>query len=178
MNPEPIDLLFRPEAPSSFPELDENNHDPIESGHINEWGKIVASRTEWGEIVASVTTGVNIIHPFDVSVRVDVWGLRVGSDIHYHIQHEIGQEALHEPTDRKSAAPLTLGELYDFLMNAEPLFEGEDNCFEEFLQMDGEGEDDPKIDSVEKFLQFFEVDSDFYPDLDRLVRQRFIERWG
>ena len=168
MNPEPIDLLFRPEAPSSFLELDENDHGPIVFEDIG----------DWGEVVASVTTGVNIIHPFDVSVRVDVWGLRVGSDIHYHIQHEIGQEALHEPTDRKSAAPLTLGELYDFLMNAEPLFEGEDNCFEEFLQMDGEGEDDPKIDSVEKFLQFFEVDSDFYPDLDRLVRQRFIERWG
>ncbi len=172
MNPEPIDLLFRPEAPSSFPELDENNHDPIESGHINEWGKIVASRTEWGEIVASVTTGVNIIHPFDVSVRVDVWGLRVGSDIHYHIQHEIGPEALHEPTDRKSAAPLTLGELYDFLMNAVRLFEGKDNMFEDVSR-------DP-MDSragVENFLQFFEVSGD-YPDLDRLVRQRFIERWG
>jgi hypothetical protein len=37
---------------------------------------------------------------------------------------------------------------------------------------------DPKIDSVEKFLQFFEVDGGHYPDLDRLVRQRFIERWG
>ena len=178
MNPEPIDLLFRPEAPSSFPELDENNHDPIESGHINEWGKIVASRTEWGEIVASVTTGVNIFKMGGADVTVSVWGLRVGSDIHYQITHEIEDGCLHEPTTRKSAAPLTLGELYDFLMNAEPLFEGEDNCFEEFLQMDGEGEDDPKIDSVEKFLQFFEVDSDFYPDLDRLVRQRFIERWG
>jgi len=177
MNPEPIDLLFRPEAPSSFPELDENNHDPIESGHINEWGKIVASRTEWGEIVASVTTGVNIIHPFDVSVRVDVWGLRVGSDIHYHIQHEIGQEALHEPTDRKSAAPLTLGELYDFLMGAVHLFEGEDNLFEVFkhggfIQLERGNREQSQ------FLQFFEVDSDFYPDLDRLVRQRFIERWG
>ena len=167
MNPEPIDLLFRPEAPSSL-ELDENDHGPIVFEDIG----------DWGEIVASVTTGVNIIHPFDVSVRVDVWGLRVGSDIHYQITHEIEDGCLHEPTTRKSAAPLTLGELYDFLMNAEPLFEGEDNCFEEFLQMDGEGEDDPKIDSVEKFLQFFEVDSDFYPDLDRLVRQRFIERWG
>ena len=168
MNPEPIDLLFRPEAPSSFLELDENDHGPIEFEDIG----------DWGEIVASVTTGVNIIHPFDVSVRVDVWGLRVGSDIHYQITHEIEDGCLHEPTTRKSAAPLTLGELYDFLMGAMCLFEGEDNCFEEFLQMDGEGEDDPKIDSVEKFLQFFEVDSDFYPDLDRLVRQRFIERWG
>jgi hypothetical protein len=38
MNPELIDLLFRPEAPSLFPELDENDHDPIESGDITEWG--------------------------------------------------------------------------------------------------------------------------------------------
>ena len=168
MNPEPIDLLFRPEAPSSFLKLDENDHGPIEFEDIG----------DWGEIVASVTTGVNIFKMGGADVTVSVWGLRVGSDIHYQITHEIEDGCLHEPTTRKSAAPLTLGELYDFLMNAEPLFEGEDNCFEEFLQMDGEGEDDPKIDSVEKFLQFFEVDSDFYPDLDRLVRQRFIERWG
>ena len=167
MNPEPIDLLFRPEAPSSFP-VDENDHGPIEFEDIG----------DWGEIVASVTTGVNIIHPFDVSVRVDVWGLRVGSDIHYHIQHEIGQEALHEPTDRKSAAPLTLGELYDFLMNAARLFEGEDNMFEAYKNDPPEDVIDGEVDAVEWFLQFFEVDSDFYPDLDRLVRQRFIERWG
>ena len=58
-------------------------------------------------------------------------------------------------------------------MNAVRLFEGKDNMFEDVSR-------DP-MDSragVENFLQFFEVDSDFYPDLDRLVRQRFIERWG
>lgn len=162
MNPEPIDLLFRPEAPSSFLELDENDHGPIEFEDIG----------DWGEVVASVTTGVNIVKLGGADVTVSVWGLRVRSDIYYHIQHEIEPTALAEPTHRKSAAPLTLGELYDFLMNAEPLFEGEDNCFELFKQMNGE------VDAVEKFLQFFEVDSDFYPDLDRLVRQRFIERWG
>ena len=166
MNPEPIDLLFRPEAPSSL-ELDENDHGPIVFEDIG----------DWGEIVASVTTGVNIVNILDVSVRVDVWGLRVGSDIHYHIQHEIGPEALHEPTTRKSAAPLTLGELYDFLMGAVHLFEGEDNLFEVFkhggfIQLERGNREQSQ------FLQFFEVDSDFYPDLDRLVRQRFIERWG
>lgn len=165
MNPESIDLLFRPEAPSSFPELDENNHDPIESGDI----------TEWGEIVASVTTGVNLPggNPFTTVVVQSVWGLRVGSDVHYQVMSDIGPDDLHEPTTRKSAAPLTLGELYDFLMNAVRLFEGKDNMFEDVSR-------DP-MDSragVENFLQFFEVDSDFYPDLDRLVRQRFIERWG
>ena len=163
MNPEPIDLLFRPEAPSSFPELDEND------------GEIPGS----GEPVASITTGVKFVQLEGVDVeleswgpRVDVWGLRVGSDIHYYIQHPIGQEALHEPTYRKSAAPLTLGEMYDFLMNAVRLFEGKDNMFEDVSR-------DP-MDSragVENFLQFFEVSGD-YPDLDRLVRQRFIERWG
>jgi len=163
MNPEPIDLLFRPEAPSSFLELDENHPDPFDPC----W-----DMPEFGEVVACVTTGANLVHFFDVSVRVDVWGLRVGSDIHYYIQHPIGQEALHEPTYRKSAAPLTLGELYDFLMNAVRLFEGKDNMFEDVSR-------DP-MDSragVENFLQFFEVSGD-YPDLDRLVRQRFIERWG
>ena len=126
------------------------------------------------EIVASITTGVNLTggNPFTTVVVQSVWGLRVGSDIHYYIQHPIGQEALHEPTYRKSAAPLTLGEMYDFLMNAVRLFEGKDNMLEEVSR-------DP-MDSragVENFLQFFEVSGD-YPDLDRLVRQRFIERWG
>ena len=170
MNPEPIDLLFRPEAPSSFPELDENNHDPIESGDI----------TEWGEIVASVRTGVNLpqSNPFTIAVVVQsVWGLRVGSDVHYQVMSDIGPDDLHEPTTRKSAAPLTLGELYDFLMGAMCLFEGEDNLFEVFkhggfIQLERGNREQSQ------FLQFFEVDSDFYPDLDRLVRQRFIERWG
>ena len=117
--------------------------------------------------------------------RVDVWGLRVGSDIHYHlrvgsdihydIQDEIGQEALHEPTYRKSAAPLTLGEIYDFLMNAVRLFEGKDNMFEDIYRT---RKSRRSFDGHRNFLKSFEVDSSDYPDLDRLVRQRFIERWG
>jgi len=166
MNPEPIDLLFRPEAPSSL-ELDENDHGPIVFEDIG----------DWGEIVASVTTGVNIFKMGGADVTVSVWGLRVGSDIHYQIKHEIEDGCLHEPTTRKSAAPLTLGELYDFLMGAVHLFEGEDNLFEVFkhggfIQLERGNREQSQ------FLQFFEVDSDFYPDLDRLVRQRFIERWG
>ena len=166
MNSEPIDLLFRPEAPSSFP-VDENDHGPIEFEDIG----------DWGEIVASVTTGVNIVKLGGADVTVSVWGLRVGSDIHYQIRHEIEDDCLHEPTTRKSAAPLTLGELYDFLMGAVHLFEGEDNLFEVFkhggfIQLERGNREQSQ------FLQFFEVDSDFYPDLDRLVRQRFIERWG
>ena len=166
MNPEPIDLLFRPEAPSSL-ELDENDHGPIVFEDIG----------DWGEIVASVTTGVNIFKMGGADVTVSVWGLRVGSDIHYQITHEIEDGCLHEPTTRKSAAPLTLGELYDFLMGAVHLFEGEDNLFEVFkhggfIQLERGNREQSQ------FLQFFEVDSDFYPDIDRLVRQRFIERWG
>jgi len=166
MNPEPIDLLFRPEAPSSL-ELDENDHGPIVFEDIG----------DWGEVVASVTTGVNIFKMGGADVTVSVWGLRVGSDIHYQIKHEIEDGCLHEPTTRKSAAPLTLGELYDFLMGAVHLFEGEDNFFEhfkhgDFIQLERGSREQSQ------FLQFFEVDSDFYPDLDRLVRQRFIERWG
>ncbi len=169
MNPEPIDLLFRPEAPSSFLELDENDHGPIVFENIG----------DWGEIVASVTTGVNIPggNPFTTVVVQSVWGLRVGSDVHYQVMSDIGPDDLHEPTTRKSAAPLTLGELYDFLMGAVHLFEGEDNLFEVFkhggfIQLERGNREQSQ------FLQFFEVDSDFYPDLDRLVRQRFIERWG
>ncbi len=168
MNPESIDLLFRPEAPiSSLEELDE-----IYPGSWDPWD--ICDR---GEPVASITTGVNIVKLGGATVWVGVMGLRVGSDIHYLIQHEITGDALHEPTYRKSAAPLTLGELYDFLMGAVHLFEGEDNLFEVFkhggfIQLERGNREQSQ------FLQFFEVDSDFYPDLDRLVRQRFIERWG
>ena len=164
MNPEPIDLLFRPEAPiSSLEELDE-----IYPGSWDPWD--ICDR---GEPVASITTGVNIVKLGGATVWVGVMGLRVGSDIHYLIQHEITGDALHEPTYRKSAAPLTLGEMYDFLMNAVCLFEGKNNMFEDVSR-------DP-MDSragVENFLKFFKVGGGYYPDLDRLVRQRFIERWG
>jgi hypothetical protein len=106
---------------------------------------------------------------------VSVWGLRVRSDIYYHIQHEIEPTALAEPTHRKSAAPLTLGEMYDFLMNAVRLFEGKDNMFEDIYRT---RKSRRSFDGHRNFLKTFEVESSDYPDLDRLVRQRFIERWG
>jgi len=63
-------------------------------------------------------------------------------------------------------------------MNAARLFEGEDNMFEAYKNDPPEDVIDGEVDAVEWFLQFFEVSSGDYPDLDRLVRQRFIERWG
>ena len=62
-------------------------------------------------------------------------------------------------------------------MGAVHLFEGEDNLFEVFKH-GGFYQLERGNREQSQFLQFFEVDSDFYPDLDRLVRQRFIERWG
>jgi hypothetical protein len=59
--------------------------------------------------------------------------------------------------ERESAGPLSLGELVDFLMGAWP--------FVEVLEMNV-GQD------VEQMLDFFSAASSFYPDFDRILRQR------
>ena len=61
---------------------------------------------------------------------------------------------------RQSDVPLTLGELYDFFTGAWPLHA--------VLDMNFQGD-------VEGMLGFFVAESDFYPDLDALCRQRVLE---
>lgn len=61
---------------------------------------------------------------------------------------------------RKSNLPLTLGELYDFFTGAWPLHQ--------VLEMNFEGD-------IDGMLGFFVAESDFYPDLDALCRQRVLE---
>ena len=61
---------------------------------------------------------------------------------------------------RKSDGPLSLGELYDFFTGAWSLHQ--------VLEMNFQGD-------VEGMLGFFVAESDFYPDLDALCRQRVLE---
>jgi hypothetical protein len=81
-----------------------------------------------------------------------------GSLIHYRVVDEHGGDALQGPLEATTSAPMTLGEIANFLLNACPLFDVlEDEGFE---------------GDVEGALGFFSADSDFYPALDALCRQR------
>ena len=95
---------------------------------------------------------------FDVT---SVYARRGTSTIQYRVVDEYNGDTLMEPTKRESAEPLTLGELEDFFMGAWSLME--------VLEANYEGD-------VEQMLGFFGATSAFYPDLDRLLRQRVIER--
>jgi len=80
-----------------------------------------------------------------------------GGLIHYRVVDEYGGDTLQGPSETTTTAPMTLGEFADFFLTAWPLIE--------VLEMNFE-------DDVEGALGFFSADSDFYPALDCLLRQR------
>lgn len=86
-----------------------------------------------------------------------VYASRGTSAIHYRVVDEYDGDTLTGPDERESAEPLTLGELENFFMGAWSLME--------VLESNFEGD-------VEAMLGFFRATSEFYPDLDRLLRQR------
>jgi hypothetical protein len=85
---------------------------------------------------------------------------RQGS-IRYRVVDEYDGDFLSEPTEMASDQPLTLGELTKFLLNAFSLVD--------VLEMNFPDGD------VESALDFFFVESRFYPDLGRFCIQRVIE---
>lgn len=94
------------------------------------------------------------------SVTSDVTSVYVNySDglYHYRVVDEYEGERLSGPDTMTSQQPLTLGELITFFDTAWPLMD--------VLEMNYEGDLDGK-------LGFFAAESAFYPDLDRLYRQR------
>jgi hypothetical protein len=88
-----------------------------------------------------------------------VYAHQDGSTIRYRVIDEYGGETLQETTERTSTQPLTLGELEEFLLGAWP--------FLEVLAMNFE-------DDTEQMLGFFRGASQFYPELDQLLRERVI----
>lgn len=82
--------------------------------------------------------------------------------IHYRVVDEYGGDTLQGPSEATTTAPMTLGEFADFFLTAWPLIE--------VLEMNYE-------DDVDGALGFFSADSDFYPELDRLCRQRVREHF-
>lgn len=74
--------------------------------------------------------------------------------IHYRVVDEYGGETLRDPTEARTAAPMTLLELTDFFLQSWPLIEVLESNFE----------DDP-----ERAFDFFSGSSDFYPEFGQLL---------
>lgn len=81
--------------------------------------------------------------------------------IHYRVVDEYGGDTLQGPAEACSNQPMTLREFADFFFRAWPLIDVIESNFE---------------DDLGGALGFFSVDSEFYPELDRLCRQRVRER--
>jgi hypothetical protein len=85
-----------------------------------------------------------------------------GSTIHYRVVDEYGGDTLSGPAEMDSKSPLSLGELEEFFVGAWPLLE--------VLEMNFENDSDG-------MLGFFRAHSEFYPQLDALLRQRILEAY-
>jgi hypothetical protein len=96
---------------------------------------------------------------FDVT---SVYARPVDGAIHYRVVDEYGGDTLQGPSEATTTAPMTFGEFAEFFLTAWPLIE--------VLEMNYE-------DDVDGALGFFSADSDFYPELDRLCRQRVREHF-
>jgi hypothetical protein len=91
---------------------------------------------------------------FDVT---SVYARREDGRIHYRVVDEYGGDTLTDARERTSSEPLTLGELYDFFMDAWPLGD--------VLEMNS-------FALAEEALGFFTGRSEFYPQFDALLRAR------
>ena len=83
-----------------------------------------------------------------------------GSAIRHRVVDDYLGESLSEATATQTDTPMTLGEFADFFLGAWPLIEALKSNFE---------------DNLERSLDFFSAESEFYPDLDRLCRERVVE---
>jgi len=86
-----------------------------------------------------------------------------GGAIHYRVVDEYGGETLQGTTEARTERPMTLGELTDFFLAAYSLLEVLERNFP---------------DDLDARLDFFIAESEFYPDFDRLCRQRVIESFS
>ena len=82
--------------------------------------------------------------------------------IHYRVVDEYGGDTLQGTAEARTDRPMTLGEFADFFLGAWPLSDG--------LEMNFENDRAASLD-------FFSAESEFYPDFDRLCRQRVIEHF-
>ena len=124
----------------------------LESIHPMFMGGNYLPDTEAGEVeIARISIQSTT---FDVT---SVYARPENGVIHYRVVDEYGGDTLQSPAEATSTEPMTLGEFADFFLGAWPLVEVLESNFE---------------DDVDGALGFFSADSDFYPELDRLCRQR------
>ncbi len=97
---------------------------------------------------------------FDVT---SVYAMADSGKIYYRVVDEYDGDTLSETKETVSDAPLSLGELYEFFMNAWSLHG--------VLEMNFEND-------VGRMLGFFEAESEFYPELDALCRERVVEMFS
>jgi len=82
--------------------------------------------------------------------------------IHYRVVDEYEGDTLQGATEARTDQPMTLGEFTDFFLAAWGLIDVLESNFD---------------NDVEASLDFFSAESEFYPDFDRLCRQRVIEHF-
>ena len=129
----------------------------LETFHPMYMGGNYLPDTEEGEVeIARITLRSTT---FDVT---SVYARMEDGIIHYRVVDEYGGDTLQGPSETQTSGPMTLGEITDFILRAWPLIGLIEMYFE---------------DNLEGALGFFSADSDFYPDLDRLITQRVRERF-
>lgn len=97
---------------------------------------------------------------YDVTV---LYARLVGQRIHYRVVDEYEGDTLEEPSKRTSSKPLTMGAMIDFFTSAWNLMD----CLEGNFDQD-----------VEKMLDFFTAESEFYPCFDQTLRERVLKRFS
>ena len=91
-----------------------------------------------------------------------VYARLAGPRIVYRVVDEYGGDTLSGPTTRTSTRPLTMGQWVEFFLGAWDLYVCLDANFE---------------GDLERMLEFFEGDSEFYPYFDSELRRRVREKF-
>ena len=129
----------------------------LESVHPMFMGGNYLPDTEAGEVeIARISIKSTT---YDVTC---VYGRPDDGAIHYRVVDEYGGDTLQGKTEVRTDKPMTLGEFTDFFLGAWPLID--------VLVMNFD-------DDLEGSLDFFSAQSEFYPDFDRLCRQRVVEHF-
>jgi hypothetical protein len=124
----------------------------LESIHPMFMGGNYLPDTEDGEVeIARIRIRSTTLDVTSVYARTE------GGLIRYRVVDEYDGDTLDGPSETTTALPMTLGEFADFFLTAWPLVE--------VLEVNFEAD-------VEGALGFFIAESDFYPALDKLCRQR------
>ena len=129
----------------------------LESFHPMFMGGNYLPDTEDGEVEIARISIESTTH--DVTC---VYARPDGGSIRYRVVDEYDGDTLQETTETQTDRPMTVGEFADFFLAAWPLLE--------VLEMNFEND-------REASLEFFCAESEFYPDFDRLCRQRVIEHF-